>query len=92
MGEPKARATSVVNSIRAQNKAIADSVYPSVPSGEIEKPVAGIALMPSVSNSRAVNAKKILPAPTRLLPGCCAGAIEHSITIRYAVWERLQGL
>lgn len=76
MGEPKTRATSVVNSIRAQNKAIADSVYPPVPSGEIEKPVAGIALTPSVSNSRAVNGKKILPAPTRLLPDAALELLE----------------
>lgn len=42
MGEPKTRATSVVNSIRAQNKAIADSAYPHVWSDAAEKPVAAI--------------------------------------------------
>lgn len=42
MEESKAAAPSVVNSIRAQNKAIADSVYPPVRSGAVEKPVAPI--------------------------------------------------
>lgn len=60
--------TSVANSIRAQNKAIADADYTGDGRVSADVPGAGIALTPDDSTSSTVSPKRPLSAPTRFLP------------------------
>jgi hypothetical protein len=77
MGEPKARATSVVNSIRAQNKAIADSGDSARGSGSAETSDASIAFTSSTDDLPALKATNPLSGVSGFLPDAAWKLLEY---------------